>query len=116
MIRKASDCKFEARVNMRGGSGSVHVTDFVTKDELLDKGRIFSRLSMAPGCGIGYHVHENETEIFIIERGTALYNDGGTEVLLTAGDVAITPVGTGHAIKNGGDDETLDVIALIILA
>ena len=116
MIRKATECKFETRVNMRGGDGSVDVTDFVTKDELLGKGRIFSRLSMAPGCGIGYHIHENETEIFIIERGTALYNDGGTEVELTAGDIAIAPVNTGHAIKNACADETLDVIALIVLA
>jgi len=101
---------------MRGGNGSVDVTDFVSKDELLQKGRIFSRLTMKPGCGIGYHVHENETEIFFIERGTALYNDGGTEVEVTKGDVMITPVGTGHSIKNNSESETLDVIALIVLA
>jgi mannose-6-phosphate isomerase-like protein (cupin superfamily) len=101
---------------MRGGNGSVDITDLASKDELLNKCRLFSRLSMKPGCGIGYHVHENETEIFIIGRGTALYNDGGTEVEVKEGDVMIAPVGTGHAIKNSSESETLEIIALIILA
>ena len=34
MIRKAADCKKEYRENMRGGNGTVEITNFATPEEL----------------------------------------------------------------------------------
>ena len=115
MIRKASDCPVETREKMRDGNGSVVLTNFATKDELLNKCRLYERLTFAPGCSIGYHVHENETEIFVVECGTAEYSDNGTMVTLQKGDITVTPPGDGHSIKNIGSD-TMSVIALIVTA
>ena len=114
MIRKASECNCEIRKEMRGGPGSVKLTSFVTADELYNKGRMFSGITLEPGCGIGYHIHENETEIFYIIKGTAIYNDNGTEQEISAGDVAICACGEGHSITNKSGS-AVELAALIIL-
>ena len=100
---------------MRGGEGVVEITNFITAQELNDKGRLFGTIKLEKGCGIGYHIHENDCELFYIMKGTAIYSDNGEEKTLAAGDVAICPAGTGHAIKNAGD-ETLEFVALIVYA
>ena len=114
MIRKANECPVEHREQMRGGPGTVHITNFVNKEELYNKGRLFGKITLEPGCGIGFHIHENEEEIFNIIKGTAVYNDNGTEVTVTAGDVTICGAGTGHGITNKSD-ETVELTALIVL-
>lgn len=113
MIRRSNECIQEERSAMRGGPGSIFVTSLCSVEELLNKGRIFSKLELNPGCGIGYHVHENETEIFYIMKGTPTYNDNGTEVQVSEGDVAICAPGQGHCISNKSDS-VAQVIALII--
>lgn len=113
MIRRSHECIKEERKEMRGGPGSVTVTNLCTVEELLNKGRLFSKIELKPGCGIGYHVHEKETEIFYILKGEPIYNDNGTEVKVSEGDVAICPPGQGHAITNKSDD-LVQLIALII--
>lgn len=115
MIIKAENCPVELRKEMRGGAGTVEITNFVSKDELYGKGRLFARISLKPGCGIGWHIHETDSEIFFVERGTANYSDNGTPVIATAGDVLVCPAGTGHSISNDAD-ETVDLIALIVYA
>lgn len=115
MIRKAEECAFEAREHMRDGSGTVKLTHFVSADELCGKGRLFSRITLEPGCSIGWHIHDTDSEIFFVERGCPVYNDGGEEKAAAPGDVLICPAGTGHAISNP-TDETVDVIAVIVYA
>ena len=114
MIRKATECNVELREQMRGGPGTVRITNFVSKDELYGKGRLFGKITLEPGCGIGFHVHENEEEIFSIIKGTAVYSDNGTDVEVTAGDVTICEAGTGHSITNKSN-ETVELTALIML-
>ena len=115
MIRKASDCQKESRENLRGGNGTVGFTHFATPAELNDKGRLFSNITLKPGCSIGYHVHEQESELFYLMKGKALYNDNGTEYTLSAGDVMICPPGTGHAIDNIGEED-VELCAVIVYA
>lgn len=99
---------------MRGGEGSVTVVGLISKEELLNKGRLFANLVIEPGSSIGYHVHEADCEIFYIKKGTAVYNDNGLEnIILSEGDVAITPAGSGHAVRNDSQG-ILEIIALIL--
>ena len=112
MIRKATECNKEYRENMRGGNGTVEITNFATPAELNDKGRLFANITLKPGCSIGYHVHEKDSELFYLIKGTALYNDNGTECTLSAGDVMICPAGTGHSIANIGEED-VEVCAVI---
>ena len=99
---------------MRGGDGTVQITNFInSSEELNDKGRLYSHMTLTPGTGIGYHVHETDSELFYILKGKAEYSDNGTIVELVPGDVAICPAGTGHSIANKGE-ETLELVALIL--
>ena len=115
MIKKIEDFKTELRENMRGGDGTVIVSSFVSAEELNNKGRLFGKITLKPGCGIGFHVHESDSELFYIIKGTAIYDDNGQTVTVSAGDVTLTPAGTGHSIKNEGDED-VELIALIVYA
>ena len=96
MIKRFNDFKTELREHMRDGDGVVVVSKFVTPEELNNKGRLFAKIILRPGCGVGYHDHENESELFYIITGTAVYNDTGTITKGSAGEVTITPPGQGH--------------------
>ena len=116
MIRNGSACEIEYREHMRDGDGTVQLTNFITgPEELCQKGRLFSKITLNPGCGIGYHVHEGDSELFYILKGTAEYSDNGTVTQVTAGDVTICPAGEGHSITNR-TDEVVELIAVIVYA
>ena len=114
MIRRKEDRNVEYREHMRGGDGTVQLNHIIHEPgELNDKGRLFSHMHLEKGCGIGWHVHEKDAELFYILNGTAEYSDNGEIVTLNAGDVSICPAGTGHAIRNASE-EPLDFIALVL--
>ena len=115
MIRNAADCKKEYRETMRGGNGTVELTNFATPAELNDKGRLFANTTLKPGCSIGYHVHEADSELFYLMKGNVIYNDNGVECALSAGDVMICPAGTGHAITNNSQED-VEICAVIVYA
>ena len=114
MIRKAQDCKVEYREHMRDGNGTVEITNFaLSPEELNDKGRLFAKITLNPGCSIGYHIHEKDAELFYIMKGTGVYSDNGEIRTVHAGDVTLCPAGTGHSIANE-TDEVLELTALIV--
>ena len=114
MIRKANDCSIEYREHMRDGDGTVQITNFITGPaELLDKGRLFAKITLNPGCSIGYHEHEHDAELFYSLKGTAEYNDNKEIKTVTAGDVTICPACEGHGIANK-TDEVVELVAVIV--
>lgn len=114
MVRKASERKTDRFDHKFGGDGSILVRALVNTDaELNGSGRVFAHTTLNPGCSIGYHVHTGDTEIYYLYEGKAEYNDNGKIIIIETGDVAFTPSGTGHGIKNIGD-KPLELIALII--
>ena len=46
MIRKAAQCNKEYREHMRGGNGTVEITNFATPEELNNKGRLFANITL----------------------------------------------------------------------
>lgn len=114
MIRRKDECKKELREHMRDGKGTVEITNFIqSPEEMNDKGRMFSRITLKPGCSIGFHVHETDSELFYFLSGTAEYNDNGEIRQVEAGDVTICPAGTGHGVENNSE-ETVEMIAVIV--
>ena len=113
MIRKSGTYRTELRENMRGGSGSVKIEHFWEPgSEMLSNNRMAARLTLPPGGSIGFHIHENEDEIFIIIKGQAEADDNGTAVLLNPGDTLLTGNGAGHSIRNIGESN-LELVAII---
>ena len=98
---------------MRGGDGSVTVTELLTPGELSEKGRLCARLTLEPGSSIGYHMHEKEMELFYVLSGEGEYIDNDETVALYPGDMTLTPDGESHSIKNAGN-KPLELLALIL--
>ena len=116
MIRKKEECKVDYREKMRDGNGTVEITNLIIDPkELYNKGRLFSKITLKPGCSIGFHVHENDSELFYFLNDGAQYNDNGEIKPVFAGDVAICPAGTGHGVINDSD-KTVEFIAVIVYA
>ena len=114
MVHTANCYRTEIRTAMRGGSGEVKIEHlFEPGSEMLSPTRMISRITLKPGCSIGFHCHENEEETFHIISGVAHADDNGTAVTLNAGDSILTGNGAGHAIANGGDDD-LVMLAVIV--
>ena len=113
MIKHNGEYKCDIRENMRGGNGSVKIEQLWNPgEELKANNRLFAKLSLEPGSGIGFHNHDNEEEVFVIIKGTAEADDNGKIEILKAGDTILTANGAGHSIKNIGD-ETLEILAVI---
>lgn len=99
---------------MFGGPGEAEMHRILLgADEMGGKGRLFNHIVLHPGCGFGWHVHDGDSETYYILRGEGEYNDNGTPVTVSAGDVTFVDSGEGHSIRNTGEGD-LEFIALIL--
>ena len=103
MIVRRNEMKSEVMEKMRGGEGSVNITHLVDASKEKHT-RLLAEATLNPGCSIGYHVHDNETEYYFIMSGKGIVNDDGTEVEVKAGDTVVTGNGASHSIKNSGTE------------
>ncbi len=55
-------------------------------------------MTLEPGCSLGYHEHQGESETYYILTGEGTYDDNGRIRPVKAGDVTFTPDGCGHAL------------------
>jgi len=113
MIKRDLSYAVSENENMRGGDGVVTIEHLLSAEELYEKGRLYARISLEPGCSIGYHVHEGEMESFYIISGVAEISDNGEIVTLNKGDSILTRSGEGHSVKSVGN-EKLEMLALIL--
>jgi len=86
------------------------LSDFQGKNKKL---RMFSLAELKSGEEVEFHVHNGEFESYYIISGKGLYDDNGERIEVNPGTVTFTPSGSGHGIKNIGDD-VLSFIALVI--
>lgn len=115
MIRRQGELKAEEKEVLQNGSGAV-LFNYVLeqeKGEFFGKGRLFSVLTIKPGCSIGYHVHKGEMEVYYVLSGKAKLNDNGVETELRTGDTSITMDGEGHSVENDTDEDFV-MLALIL--
>jgi mannose-6-phosphate isomerase-like protein (cupin superfamily) len=112
MVIHRSEMKIEEKEKMRDGEGVVHLT-YLLDGSKEKNARMFAEITLKPGCSIGYHQHNSETEYFFILSGSGVVNDDGKEVQVKSGDSIITGNGASHSIKNTGS-EALVFYAIII--
>lgn len=114
MVRKKEELLLERKPSPFHGKGEITVRNLLKgPEELYQKGRVFAHTTVYPGAGLGYHIHENESETYYILSGHGLFNDNGTMVEVFAGDVTFTGSGEGHSIEAIGE-EPVEMIALIL--
>ena len=111
MIHRQNDYRTDLRNAMRVGNGEIKI-EHLWENELNSPIRMFSRITVEPGCSIGFHNHDNEEEVFYIISGQAEADDNGNTVILNPGDTILTGNGDGHSIKNAGNT-TLVMMAVI---
>ena len=111
MLYKNETHVTDIRERMRGGNGSAALTALAA--EIPKNLRLFSKVRLAPGASIGYHVHENETELYHFLAGEGAVDDNGTPVRVTAGDTVATPNGYGHSVENVGDEDLVFLTVIV---
>ena len=112
MITRKADMPVETREAMRGGPGAALLTKLLPEPPAHM--RLFNIITLNPGCGIGYHVHENETELFYFISGTARVRDDEETFEMHPGDSMSTGHGHGHAVECVGDEPAV-LLACIVL-
>ncbi len=112
MIKKAGTLKNVEMKNAQGGLNSIFADLILEGEEFLNAGRLFNFVKFPPNSSMGYHVHNGECETYVILKGHGIYNDNGTEVEVSAGDVTYCAPGEGHGLFNNSDEE-LVIVALI---
>ena len=97
--------------NKANGKGEITIEHILGADQ-LGGNDMFAKVTIPPGCSIGYHEHHGNTETYHILQGQALYSDNGTESTIKAGTTTFCPDGEGHSIENNGTED-LVFMALI---
>lgn len=103
MIIHRTEMKVENKEKLRDGEGTARIVHLVDAGQEKNV-RMIAEITLEPGCSIGYHSHDSETEYYLILSGTGLVNDDGKEVEVKQGDSIITGNGASHSIKNTGSE------------
>ncbi len=112
MITRRADMRHETKVGMRGGQGEVrHV--HLAEPASMRNARLLAEIELPEGASIGSHVHENETEYYIVLEGSGAVDEGSGEIEVGPGDVVTTGHGERHSIRNSGRG-SLRFIACIV--
>ena len=64
MHRKEQEYTLELRENMKGGEGTVkfeHIWKKNSNEEMYSSCRMFSRITLNPGCSVGRHSHTGDS-------------------------------------------------------
>ena len=101
MIIHRNKMKAEDKERLREGEGIVHFI-YLLDGSTQKNARLFAEITLNPGCSIGSHKHDSETEYYFIISGGGIVNDDGKEVEVKQGDSIITGNGASHGIKNTG--------------
>jgi mannose-6-phosphate isomerase-like protein (cupin superfamily) len=110
MVRKSI---VEVKTNTAGEKDAVILECANTEAEMLNKCSLFGRLTLKPGCRVGYHIHEGDIESYFILSGKGLYTWQGEKTEVSSGDMAYCGNGEYHDIINTGEDD-LVFMALIV--
>ena len=113
MIKRKESREILEMKNAKGGLNSLFADELLKGDEFLGAGRLFNIVTFPPKSSMGYHIHENESETYVVLKGEGIYNDNGTEVEIKAGDVTYCAPGESHGLENKSDED-LVIAALII--
>lgn len=113
MIIRGNDIETKVLENPRDGRGEMVCLVYESLNEFSGNITMFAVMNLKPDSLVGYHIHEDDMEAYLMLDGTAVVNDNGQEDLLYPGDLLITKKGEGHSIENKtGNDITF--LAMIL--
>ena len=74
-MTRAGERKIAKKEQVNGGAGHVLMEALLNEEERGEHCRIFSQVTIEPGCELGYHEHHGETETYYVLSGSATYMD-----------------------------------------
>jgi mannose-6-phosphate isomerase-like protein (cupin superfamily) len=113
VIIRAESLKQNIMENPRGGKGRAIQMAYADACGMKGELAVFSMMQLEPGSQIGFHIHEMDSEIYLMLDGVALASDNGNEETLNAGDMLITKMGEGHGLTNDTAEPVTFLAAII---
>lgn len=94
--------------NFKGGEGELYMKMFVDGETRV------MLCTVPAGSSVGYHTHDTNMEVILVQQGTATIALDGVEQDYTVGQAHYCPKGHGHSISNMTDSDLIiyNVISL----
>lgn len=75
---------------------------------IVDDGAVKTiRFVIAPGAGIGWHIHEDSCEVMYLLEGRGRVTEAGGAYPLSAGQACYCPKGQGHSFFNDSEEDLI---------
>ena len=87
--------------NFTGGEGRYVMRHYTDDNVKIMLGKL------EPGCSIGLHTHEANSEVMYILSGVATYVYEGEEEIVMPGEVHYNPMGRQHTLMNKGEEDLM---------
>ena len=65
------DIKTDICTNRFGGNGDVIIEHYIEEKLLNDSVVMYAKVILKPGCSLGYHTHNGNSETIVVLQGTA---------------------------------------------
>ena len=91
-----------------GGKGAV-LFRRILESEFQSKVSFLDYTVLPPGASIGYHLHRDTEEVYIILGGTGTMSVDQEAARVVRGDVILNPKGGSHGLVNDGP-ENLEIL------
>ena len=116
MLFKSSELEKVVSENPRGGPGKMDCL-YAFQMGKAPEGSAFQVTAintLEPGCGVGYHQHPDNEELYAIISGHGVFIDNGNvEKPVGPGDITLTLKGESHGLTNTGN-EPLRLLAVVV--
>ena len=98
-MTRTGEREITKKENVNGGAGYVLMEALLNEEERAEHCRIFSQVTIHPGCELGYHEHHGETETYYVLSGCATYIDNDKEYEIKVIGYAATDMNSGFQVK-----------------
>jgi len=115
MVKREREMEIVVRDHMRDGVGSVSQQNILGSGDMAPHTKLFSKMTIAPGCSIGTHEHVDNVEYYYILSGEGVVTEKDGEKKVGPGDVVITGWGAEHAIRNDSSSPLVFLAVIIYL-
>ncbi|MGL5723063.1 hypothetical protein, partial [Cetobacterium sp.] len=75
MIKRKNELETKEIEGLRGGVGKLKMIEILSKDELQNEGKLFSKVILEKNSSIGLHRHVNDFEVYYILKGVGLVKE-----------------------------------------
>jgi mannose-6-phosphate isomerase-like protein (cupin superfamily) len=95
---------YQLEQSCHGGKGTV-LFRRILENEFQSKVSFLDYTVLPPGTSIGYHLHPDTEEVYVILSGTGTMTVDDETTCVVRGDVILNRKGGSHGLANDGPDD-----------